>query len=89
MAIFYPIGIGVIYFAFFLLINRFFKTPLKYGFYSLILVILLFAVLMVVRGLQDNTGWMNLGYLASILVVSYVTATYAALWAIFIKISNR
>ena len=89
MSMIYPIGLGVVYFGIFLVLNRLFKLNLKYGFYALIFATLVFAVFMGVRALFDATGWVQMGMIVSIILMSYVAATYAALWAIYNKLMRK
>jgi hypothetical protein len=89
MPIIYPIGLGLAYFGLFLILHKVFKIHLKFGFYALILVTLVFAMIMLVRSWSDNTGWMQMGMIVSIILMSYVAATYAALWAIYNKLVKK
>ncbi len=89
MELWYPIGLGVVYFAIWLGLNKFFKFPMKFGLYALVLIMLLFGLLMVVIGLLDDTGWLNMGFVVVILLIGYVAATYAALWTIYTKLLHR
>ncbi len=89
MELMYPIIVGCVYFAIFFVLNKLYRVPFRFGLIALIVVILLFALMMVVLGLAEDTGWLNMGFVVVMLLVGYVAATYSALWVIYSKLTHK